>query len=958
MAVNRPEVDIIGEGMSLTDPYCNQTYIQNLFKSKGFWETREGLGTIAEFCGPLNAMQTPYIDGKTPAQVDLDYEFGLKQILGSFIFETEFGNTQIITIFLAHGNTAYEFRVNDDLVDYYCAIIYDVTTNNIWKEILYVHTSEETQTLQTEQFYRGYYETRKGLYNFMDVSLAKENYFFFHSYLNKVYFGNSFGIWQYNPSAFTTNKEKQINTTNHRNEVNDALSNPYGETGLIIPVAFKDGIFAEDNAYTYVQNSDLSAFVDATSINGRIVYASGKSIYFSDIGVSNAIMGDNVFTFHELRNDIVAIENLNNNILVWSKDEMFIFSPSQGIILSAGRAVKVHDEVGCLSPACVIQREGLVTWVDENGVYQTATGLNLEILSLPIKRFFDGETINPVTHYFTETGHAPATAIDRPDFIYKANENYEGMHLAYDRKEMQLILVVPKLNIMWVYKNGWYLWSTTSVVKDTAGGAPALIGATTQVSNPRVVSFKKRTFAIGGKQTFKMHFGDYEAPHFSDDPLSYNTSFRIFELGRGGARDGNTNDFTEGIRSYGAYRHIKINTAANRYEVYLDKIFPHGGYLSDKATNSTFYYEQPMPAGDLWLMPIRITPIGVNTSGSPLRRLLKYDLSFRIDAQRWQPVAWTGGANDAHQFLLPPERVGTYLGYDPTGAAGLATRHFRYDATTGMVNIAWDSTGAGVNLAYGYMQLQEGNKNDIIYLPLQKIRRTSDVPPSTNIVIEASVTASFYTTDGEEGEVDVTDYNLFAWDPGWYKLENDESRTQALDWVYKSSQIGIEGQQQVKARGSFSSIISRGPGTKTDPGWLWGLWNSICGSDYKDYVTQNIDFDGTSVLKQDIERIAEKASIRNRWLNTTVPANPILTKRLFDSTDPAPAQYGSNAAPTTGNFLVDTEEVDTIATSDSVRGGSVNYTFFGFLQDKAQKLIIKNIKIAINKVSGRRRTGR
>jgi hypothetical protein len=404
MAVNRPEVDIIGEGMSLTDPYCNQTYIQNLFKSKGFWETREGLGTIAEFCGPLNAMQTPYIDGKTPAQVDLDYEFGLKQILGSFIFETEFGNTQIITIFLAHGNTAYEFRVNDDLVDYYCAIIYDVTTNNIWKEILYVHTSEETQTLQTEQFYRGYYETRKDLYNFMDVSLAKENYFFFHSYLNKVYFGNSFGIWQYNPSAFTTNKEKQINTTNHRNEVNDALSNPYGETGLIIPIAFKDGIFADDNAYVYVQNSDLSDFVDATSINGRIVYASGKSIYFSDIGVSNAIMGDNVFTFHELRNDIVA---------------MFIFSPSQGIILSAGRAVKVHDEVGCLSPACVIQREGLVTWVDENGVYQTATGLNLEILSLPIKRFFDGETINPVTHYFTETGHAPATAIDRPDFMMR-----------------------------------------------------------------------------------------------------------------------------------------------------------------------------------------------------------------------------------------------------------------------------------------------------------------------------------------------------------------------------------------------------------------------------------------------------------------------------------------------------------------------------------------------------------
>jgi len=955
MAVNRPEVDIIGEGMSLTDPYCNQTYIQNLFKSKGFWESREGFGTIAEFCGPLNAMQTPYIDGKLPADVDVDYEFGLKQILGSFIFETEFGHTQIITIFLAHGNTAYEFRVNDDLVDYYCAVIYDVTTNNIWKEILYVHTSEETQTLQTEQFYRGYYETRNNLYNFMDVSLANENYFFFHSYLNKVYFGNSFGVWQYNPSAFTTNKEKQINTTNNRNEVNDVLSNPYGETGLIIPVTFKDGIFADDNAYVYVQNSDLSDFVDATSINGRIVYASGKSIYFSDIGVSNAIMGDNAFTFHELRNDIVAIENLNNNILVWSKDEMFIYSPSQGIILSAGRAVKVHDEIGCLSPACVIQSEGLVTWVDENGVYQTATGLNLEILSLPIKRFFDGETINPVTHYFTETGHAPAGAEGRPDFIYKANENYEGMHLAYDRKEMQLILVVPKLNIMWVYKNGWYLWSTTSIVKDD-GGEPPKIGATTQVSNPRVVSFKKRTFAIGGKQTFKMHFADYEAPNFFDDPLAYNTSFRIFELGRGGARDGNTNDFNEGIRSYGAYRHISTNVLDNRYEIYLDKIFPHGGYLSDNTANPTFYYEQPFPAGDLWLMPIRITPIGLNPSGMPLRQLLKYRLYFRIDAQRWQVPEWVGGANDAHEFLLPPERASTYDGYDPGGALGLATQHVNYDPTTGWVDIAWDAVGTGTQLAYGFMQLQEGNKNDVIYLPLQRIRRDFAQVPSTNIVVEAPVLSTFESSDGEGGTDVVTDYNMFAWDPGWYRLEPDTQRTQALDWVYKSSQIGIEGQQQVKARGSFSSIISRGPGVKVTTAWLWGLWNSICGSDYKDYVTQNIDFDGTSVLKQDIERIAEKASIRNRWLNTQAPAT--LTKRLFNSTEPAPAQYGSNIAPATGNFLVDTEEVDTIATSDSVRGGSVNYTFFGFLQDKAQKLIIKNIKIAINKVAGRRRTGR
>jgi len=59
-----------------------------------------------------------------------------------------------------------------------------------------------------------------------------------------------------------------------------------------------------------------------------------------------------------------------------------------------------------------------------------------------------------------------------------------------------------------------------------------------------------------------------------------------------------------------------------------------------------------------------------------------------------------------------------------------------------------------------------------------------------------------------------------------------------------------------------------------------------------------------------------------------------------------------------GNYLIDDDEVDTIAVSDSVKGESVSWMLFGHLRNKAERFAIQALKVPLRVVGGRRRMGR
>jgi hypothetical protein len=149
-------------------------------------------------------------------------------------------------------------------------------------------------------------------------------------------------------------------------------------------------------------------------------------------------------------------------------------------------------------------------------------------------------------------------------------------------------------------------------------------------------------------------------------------------------------------------------------------------------------------------------------------------------------------------------------------------------------------------------------------------------------------------------------------------------------------------------------MVSRG--RSSDPlfpvtaNFPYGLYNSIVGSDYKDYVTQIIDVTTTAGVATDLELITGKNTTRNRAVNSLNQ----LTTRTFDNN----FTFGDSTNVATGNFLVDAQEEDTISTSDSTRGESVNYTMFGFIKNKAEKLILNTLRAVVMPIGGRRRRGR
>jgi hypothetical protein len=115
------------------------------------------------------------------------------------------------------------------------------------------------------------------------------------------------------------------------------------------------------------------------------------------------------------------------------------------------------------------------------------------------------------------------------------------------------------------------------------------------------------------------------------------------------------------------------------------------------------------------------------------------------------------------------------------------------------------------------------------------------------------------------------------------------------------------------------------------------------GADWKTWTTQVLDFTGNGTGDQTaIETQASKGTIRTRVLD----AANALKKRTFNNN----LKYGS--------YLIDEEELDVIATSLSVKGKHIGHMAFGFVKNRAEKLVINSMRAAMKSAGGRRRTGR
>ena len=916
MAVKGTEVQILRNGIE-AQKKSRGSFGLNVFYRDQMLNVRKGFGQMAQF-------DTTMSRNITGAAV----EWGYKKHLGSYVMRTNFGHRQIISVFSAHVNTGnYVDRSKE--TDLYIVSIYDETTGDRWEEPLTRRTSEGSETISPMPTRYGTYETALDRDKQAWQAVITEGTFYFEEYADFLFFGNTdTGMMAYVPSVFTARPfDKMVEA------VTLYAGNLKGESesATIIKALPTDGDFSE--AYAYLTSTEFPNPTDVTNVKGRMVFAVDRTVFFSDVDRPTAIIDANFITVPS-EGDIVAIEEQNGNLIIWTGNQTWLYRLSDGAIASAGRLQRLSNHVGCVSPNSVTKVEGAIIWVDTNGVFLSPGDFTVQEISQSIRPFFQSFITNPLTHYFSQAG-ATDMVSQQPNTTYKFNP--AGINATYSPFLDVVLITVPNENIALCWSgNQWTVWSFDSTVYLNGSSASAP-GIQRNIENPWVVADQDDVFLLGSTDDQALVDESQLAGTTDVDDDTTSRSYFLCRYGRGGALDRSVDD--EDFRTVAAkYKRDDLsNTASDEQVFYIDRWIdvPVGFTFSGGtvATANTFF------------LPITAV-IPTTLADGPD----KFDLIFRFDNSKFEPI-FNGGGSTEIDFYLPNKRIDSLLGYSPGGpiagtsevqcySAGVAS------ATGNEIRIRWDgATGGSTWVHAPYMNLAHQKKEPIIFIPMRMKTSVSTFDLSSmgldpqSAVVQDVIRA-------------ITQSDTMIYWEQWTtsSLRGEDSIAQPVDWAYKADEIGADEGQTFKARGMYVRLMSHGSSPASNrlfPQWQYGPFNTLLAADFKNWMSQLIDFEHDPAS---LVRIAKATNIRTRILDS----NGILRFKMFDND----LRYGDPATPATGNLLIDDEEVSEIATSDSVKGSSFAYMVFGFMQDKAEEIKLEDIKAVLRQVGGRRRRGR
>lgn len=890
---------------------------QNLWMSKGAISVRPGWGQLTE------------LDTTLGLNVG-ESRIGYSTHLGSTLVQTRFGHNQIVSVFAgrAASGEGYGAFLEPGWARFLYVRIFDLKTNKSWEEVIHRKTSENKVARQLLGSFRslgtsylsewfGNYETTYDRDNSAFVVGNEDDDFFFHSYQGSVYFGSSrSGLFIYKPADFSILRSQQTENAHKWN-----WSSGYSESSLIERLDFSDGIHPE--GYVYADSGAISSPQASCSFRGRLVIATEHEVWFSDPGFPNNFIGIN-FIKVPSSNVITAIHELRGNLIIFTDTEMFLYIPSEGNVVSNGRPpVRITDNVGCVGPNALCLMEGRLVWCAHSGVYSTTRGSDARELSTPIRSFWGGHGLmtNPLTSYFeSNSGHFNISTVTPPRTLIEFNP--KNVSIAYHHERRALLVGVPEMNGAWAFTSMklWSWWPTESLASVSAAGAPE-VNTKQNLIRPTILSSTDDLFLVTGVN--RDLIGDVGQSYADSASLgslpSRSGNFVITRLGLGGGLDRScvTEDHRLGS---GKYLGAMMNPPGK---------VPVPGF---------FYFDPPEynKSEDRYWVPIHfVPPPGTN-------QISQYEIFFKFDNTNWTPEA--APLTHVIPTKFPTERMGSKSGLQN---ANLTDNAKTPSATGDHIHILWDGTipPAGSWGQQPAMNLSGNNKNPIIYIPFKRVGDV-DVAGFGILPINTAGTPGMSCRDAVTNFV-TTGNTTYVWAQhfiGTASSHKNNAKVQAVDWAYKSNEMEKDG-LQLKARGIYARLFSHGKGTtKIVPNWIWGTYNVLLGSDYKDYVSQIVDYDGN------IQKIQDKITIRARIRN----AVGAMREKVFNNT----ATWGSNATPAHGNYLIDDEELDEIATSDSIRGSRISYMVFGFIMNKAEVLSLRSLIGVFRVVGGRRRTGR
>ena len=998
MATRAQEAEILEGGVNAgsTTPGA---FVLNMLNDEGSWKVRKGFGQVAQF----DTSMSQNIEGATT-------DWGYQKHLGSHYMKTNFGHEQIITL-LASKNITSSGERYQEIHYLYSVNIYDVTTGERWEEMVFRQTCENANPTTNDGTsnafsipkWHGVYETswdksyqawasaqsgaKKVGFHKEAVLIGGQSPPFFVEFGDILYFGTKeTGLLAYIPSVFKGNRNKSVNDV-YRHEWND----PYSESAVIRRVPMVPGI--EKGNFDYYNQGNFPTPSCATKFVNRLVYGSGKFIFFSDPGFVSSTVIENTVEI-PCDGDITAVSEVGGSVIIFTQSETWAYRPSNTFIATIGVLERISSNVGCLSPAATTKVEGGLYWADVNGCYTMSNALQTQEISTPIAEFFSSSLSNPVTSYYARNG---LTTLDTQQPRTSSRMETDGVSLSYAPSLGVLFVNVPGQNTtLCMTGSEWSVWSYTSVVY-TGGGAADMVGIRGggdtdnpegPINRPWIVTSPNDVWLVGNL--------DKQSMTSSTTNNNISSSYCIMRYGKGGGIDRSVDSWDidplnkkgrEDNRQFcGNYDRLNVSDilsgGAKSYEpsgtILLQRpielpqstVFQSGNYSGATAgagkgpaissSANTRFALVPVEAALSWGAMDATTAgggcsgIAASSNTSGLIDLVMF--SFKFNKTTWKPVfKLDGDAADAFvDLIFPSERIASssVISAQCFSDAALTTP----DIDGQYMKVIMDGTGAVGD--YTKWNLSDWKVDPLLFIPFYTTETGTigSMLLSTVTLLAGGTTGLKYIYPG-----------FFVWNQmiSTSSMRTEDSVAVPVDWAYKGNPVKIDKGTRIKTRGLVSTVQSRGSGVMADllnPNWDFGLFNTLASADLKGWTSQVIDYTGagTSTLTEpeSIVDIRNKTGIRTR----VMPSGGTLTTRTFSSTGASgtavPTWANTSAVGTQGNFLIDDEEVSEIVTSDSVKGDQVAYMLFGHIQNRAQAFGLGSVRVLFRALGFLRRTGK
>ncbi len=856
-------------------------FLQNVLVRRDGFEIRPGFGQLGEW----TCTSTQGIDGA-----------GFQRQLGCTSILTDFGHTQVVSLWvvkmpLRQLEQAQERELNltqDGIADVFLLQVYDVTTNRRWEEVLYLHTADSSAETLPMPYWRPHYTGRSRW-----LIAGDEQSCFFQSAYGVLFFGNdSMGAWCYVPADF---RDQTAHLTNQQVGMGTAvLPNDWkGESCRVFRVQPQP---RTEVGVSYIGEGLFPEPVDACLWGGRMVYASGRILYFSDPLYPASVSETNLVEL-PMAEEITAIGECSGIILVWSGNETWAFRPGSGASAAVGDARRLSDSIGCIGPLGKIRRMEQLVWCDTHGIYAFDGGMGVTELSEPIRGLFDEGMSLPLSRFYDTDGSPQSASTTNSSFLLWTDT--DRINVAYNPLYDVVLFAIPDQNAALCLSQGnsWSVWTFESFAVNSGP-------VSKQMPQPYLCNGSDSVFmSIGPLDTTIFDYGGNSSTIRSN---------AILQWREGGALDRNSAIGTDHRAGYASVD--RILAASNRGWFYIGRptLVPAGSNIVVETADE-----------DTWLFPVYLCSSHEDVDGLKLH--------FTFDENFWLPVLRDAGNGDL-DIDVPAQRLAAVdiFGYPNINVGTNETRLY------GSNEIRINAIGATAGAAWGHkpsINVPKNSLEPILWLPFVPQDKTIAQPASlcTSVITAQVLSAAAYH-----------DQNVYQWQGSLPTVDTLPS-SQAVDWVVKGGRLELPDRGQARVRGLFLRARSAGEPVSIADRFDHGLLNATFQTDFREWTSQLADYSmGLAV--------GEKSGVRSRMLGITAA----VAQRTFNNV----ATWSSTASPLTGNFLIDDEQVDTRSVSLSARGETFTAMLFGHVRDKAQSMIVDGMTIAVRAVGTIRRWGR